>query len=65
MSGNMSQTRMRALRMILWMLAMCATSCIVAWYWPHKVIMVPPMFLAIMVPTVLLPLHPKSKQSAG
>jgi hypothetical protein len=51
--------RTRFLRFALWATAMCVTCIIVGMHAPHRVALVPCVFLAIMVPAVLLPLKPK------
>lgn len=53
----------RVLRFIIWAILMCVTSSIVGWYHPHKVVFVPCVFLAIMVPMVLLPMENKPRKS--
>ena len=52
----------RPLRFMLWAIAMSATGMVVGWYWPHKAVYVPCAFIAIMVPSVLLPLRPNPAQ---
>ena len=56
-----SVDRMRIIRMLAWLIAMVATAGIVGVYAPKKVFFVPSFFLCIMVPAVLVPLHPKRK----
>jgi hypothetical protein len=43
---------------------MCLTIAIVGMYAPHRVVLVPCIFMAIMVPAVLLPLKPKRNDPA-
>jgi hypothetical protein len=49
--------QLRILRLVLWTVLMCVTSAIVGWYHPHKVVYVPCVFLALMVPAVLMPME--------
>jgi hypothetical protein len=56
--------RTRFLRFAIWALAMFITCIIVGIYAPHRIVLVPCIFLAIMVPAVLIPMQPRGdKQS--
>jgi hypothetical protein len=48
--------QLRILRAVIWTILMCVTSAIVGWYNPGKVVFVPCVFMALIVPMILLPM---------
>jgi len=55
--------RLRLLRFVIWAILMCVTASIVGWYNPRKAVLVPCVFIALMVPMVLLPMENKPSKS--
>ncbi len=53
--------KLRLLRFAIWAVLMAVTASIVGWYYPRKALYVPCIFIALMVPMVLVPMKNKQK----
>jgi hypothetical protein len=55
----MPNHKVRIFRFCIWVLLMCVAGSITGLLAPHKFLFVPPLFLALFVPMVLIPIHRK------
>lgn len=57
--GPMPNPKVKIFRFCIWVLLMCVAGSITGLLAPHKFLFVPPLFLVLFVPMVLIPTHHK------